>query len=253
MSSVDYALCWQIAERLHRSGVFSKFKSPEAAFAAIGFGVELGLTPIAAASSVHVVEGTPALSARALQALILSRGYGLAWIERSDVAAELEVSHPARGAHRVRYTLDDARRAGLASRKMWQAMPRAMMTARCLSEAVSSWCADVLGGAVLYTEEEARDIAADRATPRALPEPSPVPAEARPALPPPPAVEPPTLDERRHKAIAYLERRGMMEAAVDLWGYPDRWMGTDLDEVATWIRQGGTPAAVGETSEEVTT
>lgn len=231
----DYTLCWTIAERLHRSGVFSKFRTPEAAFAAIAFGVELGLSPVAAASSVHVVEGTPALSSRALQALIVGRGYGLTWIDRSDVVAELEVSHPARGSHRVRYTIEDAKRAGLADRKMWKAMPRAMLTARALSEAVSSWCADVLGGAVLYTEEEARDIAADRRG--ALPPPA---ETERPALPPPPVVEaaPIPLDLRRARAIQYLHERERLEAAEMLWGPAELWMGSVLDDVSTWIRAG---------------
>lgn len=243
----DYALCWTIAERLHRSGVFQKFKSPEAAFAAIAFGVELGLTPVAAASSVHVVEGTPALSSRALQALIVGRGYGLTWIDRSDVAAELEVTHPARGSHRVRYTIEDARRAGLADRKMWRAMPRAMLTARALSEAVSSWCADVLGGAVLYTEEEARDIAADRRGEL------PPPAETRPALPPPPVVEAPpiTLADRRERAIEYLAARGRIEEALERWGPCEYWMGSALDEIGAWIR-GGYASAAEPAVEEVT-
>lgn len=211
---------WNVAERVHKGGMFaSKFKSAEAVYTAMLLMQELGFEAVSGLSSVHMIHNVPALSSRALLSLLLRRGYDLTWHERSDTAAEVTVRHPDRsGEHRVRYSLDDAKRAGLLSNRAWSNMPRSMLTARAMSELVSSWCADVLGGATIYTEEEVGDFA----------KPAPPPAPTSPAV---------DLHDRTLKACDWLERRGLLEAAEAEYGPTTGWDGAVLSELREWARR----------------
>jgi hypothetical protein len=51
------------------------------------------------------------------------------------------------------FTLDDARRAGLAGRSTWKQYPRNMLFARALSNGVAWFCPDVSAGRVYAPEE----------------------------------------------------------------------------------------------------
>ncbi len=216
---------WAVAERIHRGGMFTaKFKTAEAVFTAMMLMQELGFEAVSGLSSIHMIHNVPALSSRALLSLVLRRGYRLAWTERSETAAEVTVTHADReGSHTVRYAIEDAKRAGLLSNRAWQTMPRSMLTARALSELVSSWCADVLGGATIYTEEEVGDFA------RPQPE-APAPKTL------PPAVDVPDA-ERLSRAIQWVEARGLLEQAEQEYGPAAEWEPADLDSVKTWAKR----------------
>jgi hypothetical protein len=210
---------WAVAERIHRGGMFAaKFKTPEAVFTAMMLMQELGFEAVSGLSSIHMIHNVPALSSRALLSLVLRRGYRLAWTERSETAAEVTVTHAEReGSHTVRYAIEDAKRAGLLSNRAWQTMPRSMLTARALSELVSSWCADVLGGATIYTEEEVGDF-------------------AKPAAPPPPP-EQPDHAKRIEAAIEWLTRRGLMAVAVAEYGPTEQWDDAVLADLRSLARR----------------
>jgi hypothetical protein len=224
---------WSVAERIHRGGMFAaKFKTAEAVFTAMMLMQELGFEAVSGLSSIHMIHNVPALSSRALLSLVLRRGYRLAWTERSETAAEVTVTHADReGSHTVRYAIEDAKRAGLLSNRAWQTMPRSMLTARALSELVSSWCADVLGGATIYTEEEVGDFARP---PTEAPAPSPKDVDAPKTLPP--AVDVPDA-ERLSRAIQWVEARGLLEEAEKEYGPAAEWKPTDLDSVKTWAKR----------------
>jgi hypothetical protein len=84
-------------------------------------------------------------------------------------------SHPsAPNSLTIRWTIDDAKRAGLHGKDNWKNYPRQMLSARVISEGVDK-CYPAAGG-LLYTPEEVMDF-----EPEALPEP-------QKALPEPPKV-----------------------------------------------------------------
>jgi hypothetical protein len=219
MTRLSPEALWNVAERVHKGGMYAaKFKSAEAVYTAMLLMQELGFEAVSGLSSIHMIHNVPALSSRALLSLLLRRGYDLTWHERSEAAAEVTVRHPDRtGEHRVRYGIDDAKRAGLLSNRAWANMPRSMLTARALSELVSSWCADVLGGATIYTEEEVSDF-------------------AKPTAPPPPP-EQPDHAKRIDAAIEWLTRRGLIAQAVAEYGQPEQWDDLVLADLRSLARR----------------
>jgi hypothetical protein len=125
--------------------------------AAILTGQELGLDRIASLRSIDIVQGTPALRAIALRAILQAHGHEI-WVEeatnnRATVAGQRKGSEHVQ---RVTWTLDDARARGLAGKSNWRSQPRNMLIARATSEVARLVAADALLG-VPYTAEELED------------------------------------------------------------------------------------------------
>jgi len=131
--------------------------NPAAIVAAILYGDELGLGPMQALAKISVIEGKPTLSAEAQRALVLAAGHEL-WIEEATTT-KVTVAGRRSGSDRVSsvtWTLDDAKRAGIAGRQNWRTYPRQMLTARATAELARTIFADVVGG--LAATEELEDV-----------------------------------------------------------------------------------------------
>jgi hypothetical protein len=91
------------------------------------------------------------LAAEAMLALILEAGIVIEWLESTDKVARLRMR---RGGvdHVEVFTIEDARRAGLAGGNVWKSYPKAMLRARCISSAARAFCPDVTRGC--YTKGE---------------------------------------------------------------------------------------------------
>ncbi|MDP7721829.1 hypothetical protein [Mycobacterium sp. TY814] len=80
--------------------------------AAILFGAEIGLSPIAALRSVIVIHGQPGLEARTMKALLKSKGYRFQTHESTDEACDIEAWSPdGSESERCRFTMADAVKA----------------------------------------------------------------------------------------------------------------------------------------------
>lgn len=126
--------------------------------AAILYGDELGLGPMQSLSKIAVIDGKPALSAEAQRALILAAGHEI-WTEEAS-STRVTVSGRRAGSERtssVTWTLDDAKKAGLAGKPSYRAYPRQMLTARASAELARLLFADVIGGLAASEELEAGD------------------------------------------------------------------------------------------------
>jgi hypothetical protein len=134
---------------------------PQDATAAILKGAEIGLTPLASISAIHLIQGTPALSAMALRALVQSQGHHI-WIEKSTdkecVAKGRRKDDPADVEHVSRWTIARAERLGLTGKDNWRRQPEAMLIARATSEIARMVAADALLG-IGYSVEELTDEA----------------------------------------------------------------------------------------------
>lgn len=85
---------------------------PGDATAAILFGAEVGLSPIASLRSIIVIHGMPGFEARTMKAILKSKGYKFRTIEKSATRSIVECESPD-GAEieRAEWTIEDAIRA----------------------------------------------------------------------------------------------------------------------------------------------
>jgi hypothetical protein len=130
---------------------------PEAVLACFLAGREIGLPPMQSLALIDIIDGRPALRAQAARALVLSVGHEI-WIEESTNTRC--IMHARRRGqeqlHTASWTLDDAKRAGLANKQNWTRYPRNMLVARCTGDIARFAFADVLGG-MPYLAEELED------------------------------------------------------------------------------------------------
>lgn len=74
----------------------------------------------------------------------------------SDETAEITLTHPAGGSARIQWTIEMAKKAGLAGKDNWKSHPRSMLLRRAQAEAVRAVAPFILEG--LPTEDEAVEI-----------------------------------------------------------------------------------------------
>lgn len=143
------------AETLVRSGFLPKaINTAEKAVAIIQTGRELGIGPMQSLRSIHVIEGKPTLSAELMAGLVHRRipGAVLRVVESTDAICVVEAGRPGQPTTRFVWSSDDAKRAGLTGKSNWRSYPRAMLRARCLTEAARSTFPDATSG--LYDPDE---------------------------------------------------------------------------------------------------
>lgn len=135
-------------------------------FACLLRGIGLGLDPMEALANIHVIEGKAILSSELMLSIVMRKGVQVEWTKMEDDEVECRLTRPGHPVHHGRWTIEDARRAGLAGKDIWKKYPRAMLRARCISEAIRAWAPDLLGAGV-YDETEADEVRdhAERAAP----------------------------------------------------------------------------------------
>jgi hypothetical protein len=94
-----------------------------------------------------------------MRAMVARHGHRIDVIENSNDVCEVKGTRADTGSTAtVRWTLDDARMAGLAGKNNWKTYPRAMLLARATSELCRIVFPDVIAG-LSYTPEEVASIA----------------------------------------------------------------------------------------------
>jgi hypothetical protein len=129
---------------------------------AILSGRELGLEPMAALRSIDIIDGTPALRAVALRGLVQAAGHEV-WVEQSTETRAV-VNGRRKGSANVQastWTMDRARKAGLAGKKNWTTQPQSMLVARATAEVCRLIAADVLLALPFVAEEVSDDFTPD--------------------------------------------------------------------------------------------
>ena len=171
--------------------------------AALLTGQELGLEPMAALRSIDVINGTPALRAVALRALVQRAGHQVWLVESSKTQAD--VKGKRRGdteTQESKWTNERAPEMGLTGRDQWKKQPAAMLIARATAELCRLIASDVILG-LPYVAEELDDPEGTLETP--APQPRRRTAQRRPVAvarergadetPAPAAVEPTQPDD----------------------------------------------------------
>lgn len=152
-----------IAEAFHLAGILVKSRllpdsvtTPEAAFAIIATGRELGLTAMQSLRSIHVVKGRTILSADLVAALVKSRPDVCKYFQLVESTAERAVYR----THRVgdpepttmAFTMEDAKRAQVTGNPTWTKYPQAMLRARCITALARAVYPDLAMG--IYDPDE---------------------------------------------------------------------------------------------------
>lgn len=126
---------------------------PDAIAAVILTGVELGMGPMEAMRSIHVIEGKPTMSAELMLARARRAGVRTRWIKTDDTIATIAVTVPGDSEPQtLSFSVADAQRAGVAGKGNWSKFPAAMLRARAISAAMRAFCPEVLGASVYESD-----------------------------------------------------------------------------------------------------
>jgi hypothetical protein len=214
---------WQLANKLSRTEFAPKPMrgSPEAVLACVLTGFELGIGPMQSLRDVYLVNGRPSLSATLMVARVRAQGHRFRTLENSGDQATVQIHRKGEPSPEppVTFTIEDAKRAKLVSKDIWQQYPARMLWARAASACCRRDCPEVMGGAV-YTPEELESTngqtdavwgepEVDRATGEVLDEAAPGGLAATHAAP----VSPPAPPLPTH---AQIDKLRTAKAAADL-------------------------------------
>lgn len=127
--------------------------------AIIAKGAELGIGAMQALTSLRLIQGTPTMSADLIVALVKSRRDVCEYFVIKETTPERAVVEVKRvcapQAETFEFTIDEAKKAGLAGKDIWQKFPKDMLVARCSSRAARKVFQDLVMN--LYTPEELED------------------------------------------------------------------------------------------------
>lgn len=136
-----------------KSGLFRDLQSAAAAGVKIQRGLELNLQPMESLSAFHVMEGKIVMAAQLMGALCVRAGYKYKVTHCDAKRCTLAWKDPdGEELGEVTYTMQDAERAGLARRPVWQKHPDDMLFKTCVSKGARRFAPHVLLGC--YAAEE---------------------------------------------------------------------------------------------------
>lgn len=146
--TIGSALCKTAFVPKHFQG-----KADDAA-AAILYGASIDMDPITALQNVFVIGGKPALYARSMVAVVLSKGHQI-WTEE-EAEGSVTVAGQRKGSdivERVTWTSEMAKRAGYDSNAKYRTDPRSMLYARASGDVARRIAPDALLGMAHNVEE----------------------------------------------------------------------------------------------------
>jgi len=137
------------------SGFFQDAKAANQAIVKILAGQELGFGPFASMTGVAIIQGKPAIGANLQAAAVKRTGkYNYRVIEMTTEVCELAFFETGQEVGRSRFTMEDAKAAGLTNKDNWRKFPRNMLFARAISNGVKWYAPDIFNGATVYTPDE---------------------------------------------------------------------------------------------------
>jgi len=209
---------------LASSGFFQDSRDAAQAAVKVLAGQELGFGPIAAMTGIYIVKGRVTLSANLMAAAIKRHPrYDYRVVELTDERAEIAFFQEGEQIGTSEFSMDDAKRAGLAGGENYRKFPRNMLMWRALSNGAKFYCPDAFSGAPVYTPDElgaevdpeTGEIVEVENLSEATPE--PVKKSRKPKEEPPP----PSLSER-HAISAEREREAEKNGKPEPEPEPER-------------------------------
>jgi hypothetical protein len=152
-----------IGETFFKSGMFSDIKSAQQAVVKIMAGAEMGISPFAAMSGIHIIQGKPTIGAGLMAARVKGFGkYDYKVLEHSDKVCSIEFGTKVPGSDIKSlgistFTIEDAKKAGT---KNLDKFPKNMLFARAMSNGVKWYTPDIYENPV-YVPEEMEQVTED--------------------------------------------------------------------------------------------
>ena len=135
----DFGNLVSMGDQLRRTGFLPSHIKDGVSFAAIVLmGREMGMGTMAACRKLQVIKGTVTERADSQLARFKSVGGRSQFKELSESKAVLWLRHPNGDEHTETFTLDDAKRAGLASNDNYAKHPKAMLRSRAITAGLKS-------------------------------------------------------------------------------------------------------------------
>jgi len=145
----------RVSAMLAKSGYFKDAKDAAQAGVKVLAGMEMGFGAFASMTGIYLIDGKLSVSANLLaQAIKRSGRYDYRIREHTDTACRIVFYEGGEEIGESSFTLEDAKRAGVAGRGPWRSYPQAMLFARALSQGARWHTPDVLGGSAAYLPEE---------------------------------------------------------------------------------------------------
>lgn len=130
--------------------------NPPAVLAAVLYGREVGLPPIAALQGLYSVDGRVGTYAETQRALVLAAGHEYRIVEQSASRCVIEGRRAGRDEwQRFGFTMQEARDAGLDKKDNWRKWPADMLLARATARMCKAMFPDAVHG--MSTAEEIQD------------------------------------------------------------------------------------------------
>lgn len=122
--------------------------------AAILAGAELGLKPMATLKSIDVIQGTPALRAHAMRAVVQQQGHDIELVESTDTRCVMRGRRKGSDTWQtVEWTIQRAAQMKLTEKPEWKKQPQNMLVARATGELSRLIASDALHGMAYVSEE----------------------------------------------------------------------------------------------------
>lgn len=173
---VPYSDLQRMAGDIVKAGLFPGIKTVEQALTLFLVAQAEGLHPMTATMRYNIIQNRPAMKAEAMLASFIERGGTVDWTEYTDEAVTgfFQSAGVPKGVS-VRWTMADAKRAGVTMNQTWTKYPRQMLKARVASDGVRMTDPAVNQGR--YTPEEVREF-----TPAEIVAPEPPEEDLTPVL-----------------------------------------------------------------------
>lgn len=154
------------AKAMVASGYFKDANDVAQAVVKVMAGAELGISPFAAMSGIHIVQGKPTLSSNMIATLVKNdprydyrvkvcdeKVATLTWYENGAEVGEstftMQEAARAKNWNSKKQTFEP-----LSSKAVWQSYPSDMLFARALTRGARRYAPGIFGGAPVYTPEE---------------------------------------------------------------------------------------------------
>lgn len=143
------------ARAMSASGFFPDSKQAAQAIVKVLAGRELGFGAFASMTGVAVIQGKPVVGANLTAAAIKQTGkYNYRVKTHTDQVCEIEFIEGGQSVGISKFTMEDAKAAGLTNKDNWKKYPRNMLFARAISNGQKWYAPDVYNGVTVYTPDE---------------------------------------------------------------------------------------------------
>jgi hypothetical protein len=121
-----------MAMAMHASKLY-KFEKPEQYLALMFKAQAEGRHPATVVEDYHFFNGRAGLKAEAALARHLESDGTVEWITTTATCCEAKFSHPRGGTYTSKFTIEDAKKAGLTGKDVWQKYSEDMLRARVIA------------------------------------------------------------------------------------------------------------------------